>query len=123
MLVTVALTTVAWVVVTYLTPPEPRDTLINFYRIVKPAGPGWKAIAAEAEITGTHGGESLATQFLNCILGCVLIYATLFAIGKLIFKEWIAGGIWLVAAVVAAVWIYRNLSRADWSMNDANQAR
>lgn len=121
MLVTVGLTTIAWVVVTYLTSPEPRETLINFYRTVKPAGSGWKTIAAEAGVTGPYGGESLATQFLNCILGCVLIYATLFAIGKLIFKEWVAGGLWLAAAVVAAVWIYRNLSQADWSMKEVDQ--
>ena len=35
--------------------------------------------------------ESLGMQFCNWILGCVLIYATLFGIGKLIFKEWPVG--------------------------------
>ena len=29
-------------------------------------------------------------QFYNWILGCVLIYTTLFGIGKLVFKEWTA---------------------------------
>jgi Na+/proline symporter len=121
MLTTVGITTIAWVTVTLLTPPEPRETLANFYRIVKPEGPGWKPIAAQAGDIGSRGGESLATQFLNCFLGCVLIYATLFAIGKFIFKEWMAGGLWMVAAVVAAAWIYRNLSQADWSMGDSTE--
>ena len=53
-------------------------------------------------------------QFYNWILGCVLIYATLFGIGKLIFKEWTAGLILTGIAGVAALLISRNLSRADW---------
>ncbi len=115
MLVTVGITTVAWLSVTWLTPPEPRETLLNFYRKVRPEGPGWTSIAAEAGLPPSFGGESLAMQFFNCFLGCVLIYATLFGIGKLIFKEWIAGGIWTAVAIVAAMIISRNLSRADWT--------
>ena len=38
-----------------------------------------------------------------------------------VFKEWAAAGLWMAAAVVAATWIYRNLSQADWSMEEANQ--
>ena len=53
-------------------------------------------------------------QFYNWILGCVLIYTTLFGIGKLIFKEWGTGLAYTAAAVVAAALISRNLSRADW---------
>lgn len=122
MLVTVGVTTAVWLIVTLITPPEPRETLVHFYRKVRPEGPGWKAVAAEAGVTGSHGGESLAVQFLNTFLGCVLIYATLFGIGKLIFKEWLAGGLWTGLAIVAALWISHNLSRADWSTGDAADA-
>jgi Na+/proline symporter len=113
MLTTVGLTTVAWLAVTLLTASEPPETLITFYRRVHPAGPGWAAIAAKCDDGGSPS-ESLAVQFYNWILGCVLIYATLFGIGKLIFKEWAVGLVYSVAAVVAAALISRNLSRADW---------
>jgi SSS family solute:Na+ symporter len=53
-------------------------------------------------------------QFVNWILGCVLIYASLFGIGKLIFQQWVAGALWTAAAVIAMLLISRNLSRADW---------
>ncbi len=51
-----------------------------------------------------------------------MIYATLFGIGKLIFKEWLAGGMWMAAAIVAAIWISRNLSRADWTTGESSDA-
>jgi Na+/proline symporter len=113
MLSTVGLTTVAWLVVTFLTPPEPREKLVTFYRRVRPTGAGWRPIAA---VAGPHNGpsESLVMQFLNWLSGCVLIYATLFGIGKLIFKDWLDAGVCLVLAVVAAAVISRNLSEADW---------
>jgi hypothetical protein len=38
-------------------------------------------------------------------LGCVLIYASLFGIGKLVFKEWGTGMILAAVAVVAATLI------------------
>ncbi|MBI4475460.1 MAG: sodium:proline symporter [Acidobacteria bacterium] len=104
MLVTVGVTTVAWLVVTFLTAPEPPEKLIRFYRQVRPGGPGWKPIAQE----GVSG--SLAGQFANWALGCVLIYASLFGIGKLVFKEWAAGLGCAALAVVAALLISRNLN-------------
>jgi Na+/proline symporter len=113
MLVTVGATTLAWLVVTFLTQPEPQNTLLHFYQRVRPGGPGWKPIAANASHSDAPS-ESLGMQFYNWILGCVLIYATLFGIGKLIFKEWTAGVILTGIAGVAAVLISRNLSQADW---------
>ena len=80
---------------------------------MRPGGPGWKPIAAEAGSLDAPS-ESLGMQFYNWILGCVLIYATLFGIGKLIFKEWPAGLAYIAAAVVAGALISRNLSQADW---------
>jgi Na+/proline symporter len=118
MLTTVGITTVVWLVVTLLTPAEPTDNLVAFYRRVRPAGPGWKPIAAAAGDTADRPTEGLGVQFANWILGCAMIYATLFGIGKLIFKEWMAAGICLTVAILAAALISRNLSQADWSESE-----
>ena len=48
-----------------------------------------------------------------------LIYGSLFGIGKLIFKEWAAGSLYLVVAIVAGVLISRNLSRAEFEVETA----
>ena len=53
MLITVGITTVVWLLVTMLTPAEPQEKLVEFYRRVRPAGPGWSPIAA---VAGTAEG-------------------------------------------------------------------
>jgi SSS family solute:Na+ symporter len=113
MLVTVGVTTIVWITVTILTRAEPVEKLVSFYRRVQPEGPGWDVIAAKAGLAGSHAQGRLSLQFLNWILGCVLIYGSLFGIGKLIFKEWVLGFIYLLVAIVAGVLISRNLSRGE----------
>ena len=113
MLVTVGVTTIVWVAVTFITQPEPTEKLISFYRRVRPEGPGWNGVAAEAGLSESHAKGRLSLQFANWILGCAMIYGSLFGIGKLIFKEWGLGLIYLLVAIVAGVLITRNLSRGE----------
>src|SRR4029077_18590695 len=70
MIVTVTLTTIAWLSVTWMTPPEPADTLQAFYRRVRPHGSGWARIAAGAGLPPALG--SLGRELINALLGCVL---------------------------------------------------
>ena len=113
MLVTVGITTIVWIVVTMLTRAEPMEKLVAFYRRVHPEGPGWDTIAAEAGLSASHAQGRLSLQLVNWILGCALIYGSLFGIGKLIFKEWTLGFVYLLVAIVAGVLISRNLSRGE----------
>ena len=115
MLVTVGITTVVWIATTMLTSPEPADKLIAFYNRVRPEGPGWKRVAAQAGHAAAHAQGRLSLQIANWILGVALIYGTLFGIGKLIFKEWLAGSLFLLLAIVAGMLITRNLSRGEMS--------
>jgi len=110
MLVTVGTTTIVW---TMVTRPEPMDKLVAFYRRVRPEGPGWNGIAQQAELSQEHAKGNLSLQIFNWILGCALIYGSLFGIGKLIFKEWGLGSLYLLIAITAGVLISRNLSRGE----------
>jgi solute:Na+ symporter, SSS family len=120
MLVTVGVTTVVWVVVTIMTSPEPIETLVAFYRRVRPEGPGWTGIAARADLSASHAQGRLYLQVVNWILGVALIYGTLFGIGKLIFKEWVAGFAFLLVAVVAGILISRSLSQGEMTEETVN---
>ena len=111
MIVTVGLTTIAWLSTTWLTAPEPAETLHAFYRRVRPHGRGWAPIAAAvgvAEATGSLGGE-----LFNAFLGCVLVYAALFGVGEILLGSAVRGVILLVVSALAAAAIARNLDAEE----------
>ena len=107
MLVTVACSTVVWVVVTMLTPPETDATLDSFYQRVRPGGPGWVTVSTRLG----YGREPIpggALAWTNWIAGIVAVYATLFGIGKIIFGYTGAGLLMLAVAAAAFYWISRS---------------
>ena len=107
MLITVAVSTVVWIAVTFLTKPESEATLASFYNRVRPGGPGWAGVS---ERLG-YGREPIpggALAWTNWIAGIIAVYTTLFGIGKLVFGELALGLGLLVVAVVAFAWIARS---------------
>lgn len=113
MIITVAVTTVVWLVVTFLTQPERQDVLIAFYRRTRPSRAGWAPIARLApDVTPSGGGLS---NLLCWVGGCMLIYGALFGTGKLILHEFKQAVVLLAVAAVGLGIIYRDLSRRGWS--------
>ncbi len=113
MLITVGITTVVWLAVTLITGPEPNEILVSFYRKVRPAVTFWKPIARLApDVPVSH---DFGWNLLDWFCGCLLIYGSLFGIGKLILKESETGILFLTVALVAGGVIYWDLSRRGWS--------
>jgi Na+/proline symporter len=108
MLLTVAITTVVWLAVTFATRPEPDSVLQAFYARVRPGGPGWKRVS-EAAGFGREPIPGGALAWTNWIAGIVAVYASLFGIGKIIFGETGSGILMLAVALVAFGWIGRSL--------------
>ena len=105
-------TTTCWLLVTYLTQPEPLSHLIAFYKRVQPSGPGWRHIADAAHLPAP---ESITPMLINWIAGWILVYATLFGVGTILLTSVIAATPYALVATIAAVIINRNLSKQDWS--------
>jgi len=112
MIVTVAVTTAVWIAVTFATKPEPREVLVAFYRKVRPAAFGWGPVAREAPDVPVSRDTS--GDLLCFVSGCVLIYCSLFGVGKLLLKETSAGVSLLALAFCGGAAIYWNLSRRGW---------
>ncbi len=111
-LITTAVTTIVWLAVTLLTPPESNERLLKFYRRVHPTVHGWKRIAALApEIKPVR--DFKANTF-DWIMGCTLVYCCMFGIGELVLQEWVIGVILLIVSAVAGYFIYWSLSRRGW---------
>jgi Na+/proline symporter len=108
MLVTVGVTTIVWLLVTFATAPEPHETLLTFYRRVRPHSAGWKPVARAA---GVQQVESLGRELTNAALGCVLVYSALFGVGYLLLRSAAVGVVLLVISAAAAFAIARNLER------------
>ena len=107
MLITVLVSTVIWLTVTFMTSPEPDSILDSFYKRVRPGGPGWKRVAERAGF-GAEGIEGGILPWTNWIAGIVAVYTTLFGIGKIIFGETMVGLILLLVAGAAFTWISRS---------------
>ena len=87
-LISVAFTTVCWLIAAFTAPPDSQERLIAFYRKVHPSGPGWRRIReaagiseAEAALHSDHMGRAT----LGWVSGCAVIWSSLFAIGNFLY--------------------------------------
>jgi solute:Na+ symporter, SSS family len=111
-IITVACSSVTWLAVTWLTAPEDESTLLAFYRRVRPGAALWGPIAARAtDVVPVRDGFN---NLLDWAAGCVMVYATLFGVGHLLFGRTLLGSGLLGLAVVAAWIIYADLNRRGW---------
>ncbi len=88
LVITVAVTTVCWLLAAYLAPQTERRTLIEFYRKVRPTGPGWEVIRQEAGISKTEiaqTGDNIPQALLGWTSGYIVIWSALFAIGNYLY--------------------------------------
>jgi Na+/proline symporter len=112
LLITVAVSTVVWLTVTFLTPAERPEVLDAFYRRVRPGGPGWARVS---ERLG-YGRESIpggALAWTNWVAGVVAVYASLFGIGRIVFGYMGPGLLLLGVAALAFAWIARSFRNDD----------
>ncbi|MGH9314668.1 MAG: sodium:solute symporter family transporter, partial [Vicinamibacterales bacterium] len=110
MLTTVGVTTIVWIVATFSTSPEPMDTLVAFYRRVRPAGPGWARVRAVAG-PPAGGVDELGPAFVNWVLGIVVVYGVLFALREVLFGSGARAAMYSGVALVCAIVIARSLRR------------
>jgi SSS family solute:Na+ symporter len=112
-LITGFVTTIAWLIATFVTQPESQQTLIAFYKRVHPTVYGWKHIALL--VPELPEVRDVASNAFNWVMGCVLVYGCLFGIGKLVFQQWFWGIFLLLIAAVAGYLIFWDLSRRGWA--------
>jgi SSS family solute:Na+ symporter len=102
-------TTIVWLLVTFLTKPADKEVLGSFYRKVHPGGAGWRRIARE--IKDIMPSTNFGRQFVNWICSVIVIYATMYGIGKILFSEYVNGIIALVAAFTLSFVVYLNIKK------------
>jgi solute:Na+ symporter, SSS family len=111
MLITVVVTTVVWLGVTFATEPESDATLERFYRRVRPGGPGWRQVATRLG----YGDDRIpggALSWVNWVAGLAAVYCAVVSVGSLLTGSSTRGWLYAGGAIAAFVLIQRNL-RAD----------
>ena len=128
-IVQVAITTLAWLITAYVGPETDRATLISFYRKVKPVGPGWTDIRAEAGVTDAEVAQEnrIGSALLGWISGCVVIWSSLFAIGNFLYSSGDPTRLkmaWILTAVFAVSgYVLLKVTQQLWADSTASQAR
>jgi len=117
LLLTIATTTICWVLTAFVAPQTDRKTLIAFYKKVRPFGPGWKRIREEAGVSAREAAashESIPLALLGWSAGCATIWASLFMVGNYLYGRTAAalvlGVVFLLSASVL-LWVVKHLWR------------
>jgi len=118
-LITGGITTVVWVVTTFVTKPESEATLVAFYKRVLPTVYGWQHVAKL--VPELPEVRDVASNAFNWITGVILVYGCLFGIGHLVFHRWLWGVLLLLIAGVAGYLIFWDLSRRGWTTYSGTQ--
>lgn len=109
----VVLTTISWFVTTFLTRPVDDHTLENFYSLIRPGGPGWKAVVDKAGKKGSPLLKNASldwdvpTGILCMLLGAMAIYGLLFSIGSFLYGFYGRTLILVVITIVATLLLFR----------------
>ena len=114
LVITIALTTVCWMLVTFIAKPTDRRTLIAFYEKVRPAGLGWKRVRQEAGLpqSAAASGDNIPLALLGWTSGCAAIWSSLFTVGNFLYGR-IGYGIALLVVFLFSgsilIWVVNQL--------------
>ncbi len=104
----VFITTIIWLTVTFITPADDNETLINFYKKTKPGGPGWSFIKKLDNIDDEEEKWIVPLGILCMIFGCLMIYSALFSTGYFIYGYTFKAFVLLFFSIVFSILLYLN---------------
>jgi len=111
--VIVLITTIVWLLVTFITKPDDDQKLIEFYKKTRPGGPGWKRIVNLPDFKNEKGYNktwAVPRGILCMLVGCLAIYSALFSTGYFIYGELYLGLIMLSSTIIFSILLF-NLSK------------
>ena len=115
LLITIAVTTLCWMLTAFFGPQTDRDTLIAFYKKVRPFGPGWRRIRQASGITEAEAAqtrENIPLALLGWSAGCAVIWSSLFTLGNFLYGRnslaFLLLGVFVASGLVL-LWVIRRL--------------
>ena len=107
----VLVTTSIWLIVTFITPADEKETLIKFYKKTKPGGPGWNKIKEHITMSDEKEEWIVPKGIICMIIGCITIYSALFSTGYFIYGEISSALIFLLVTIVSGLILFKNAKK------------
>jgi solute:Na+ symporter, SSS family len=122
LILTVLTTSICWIVTAFVGPQTDKAVLVEFYRKVRPAGPGWAPIRAaagvsEAQMAAT--GDNIPMALLGWVAGCTAIWSSLFTVGNVLYGRWHYAGALFVVFLVSGLALLR-VTRTLWAASSTS---
>jgi Na+/proline symporter len=116
LLMTIGITTFCWVLAAYFAPQTDKETLIEFYKKVHPAGPGWEKIRREAGISKDQipEADNIPLALVGWVAGCTMIWSSLFTVGNFLYGRIGYGFLLLIVFVFSGGVLLKIVNRL-WS--------
>jgi solute:Na+ symporter, SSS family len=106
LLITVSITTVIWLTVTFLTAPVDDEVLAAFVRRIRPGSPGWRAVCERHNIQQLPFLGQALTQWAVAL---VCLFSLNFGIGSLLLQKTTTGLLLLTLATASGILLARLL--------------
>jgi len=122
LILTVAATTICWVITAYVGPQTDQRVLIEFYRKVRPSGPGWAPVRAAAGLSEAEArvtSDNIPLSLLGWVVGSSMIWSALFTVGNFLYGRYnymlLMGAVFVVSSAIL-LYVVRQL----WTGDDQN---
>jgi Na+/proline symporter len=117
LLLGVGFTTVCWILTAFVGPETDHATLMSFYRLVHPIGPGWTKIREEAGVDKAVAKEfarqdNIPMAMLGWVSGTAVIWSGLFVVGNVLYgRTGYAMALLAVFVITGStlIWVIRKL--------------
>jgi len=119
LVLSVAFTTVCWILTAFVGPQTDHATLISFYKKVHPLGPGWTRIREEAGVPKAEAAEyarqdNIPLAMLGWVCGTATIWSGLFFVGNVLYGR-TAYALGLLGVLVVTGWTLIWVIRRLWN--------
>jgi Na+/proline symporter len=114
LILTVLATTVVWMLTAFFGPKTDTQTLVKFYKKVRPFGPGWEPVRKEAGISREEAkstGDNFPVALVGWVSGSLTIWSALFAVGNFLYGRWTYAFILLGVFIVSGSVLLRVMNR------------
>jgi Na+/proline symporter len=111
---TVLATTAVWVLTAFLGPKTDPQTLVKFYKKVRPFGPGWEPVRKQAGLSKAEArttGDNFPVALVGWVSGSLTIWSALFTVGNFLYGRATYALVLLAVFIVSGTVLLRVINR------------